>query len=621
MNRFSPKKISLSMKFKRTKTGCLVCRKRKKKCDGGKPQCNYCQRLQLECKYEEAPKVWEIRRLSTEDGVVKCVTDVVPMGKSRVKRKIEEVVDEGDEADKTKESESEEKEKQKHEIMESKDENHQSQDQNHHSHDQNETSVTPTPPAKRDITPDYLVNMFNKSPDFFNFDLNSENVISELKHQDELDALQAAQVMETEDNSDHEPLEDSLDNQLIHDPINFLTNSEIKVTFTCNIWQSLMGYKFVLPKYISAESAEILISYFCEKMAPLFSVIQKTSSSLVCTYLPLAAADSIVLNALLAWVALHFEKKGDHSFVRLKERLLLDVHKQLSELYQNHTKFPVEVALAALCIMISYENKSQQCNWFGYLSMAQKLIQETKNNDSSDFIWLKTNVLYHEVTGPSLLMLGDAFPKNSKEMYKIDIPSVSNLPESYMGICKTIYEIIGDVFLLSKRFLSSSGNGHLEQICEEGELLELRINQCQSLPPTDDIINSSTLIYHRIFFNLLKDAARLSLRQCVYMDAPVSIKTSIIVGRMIKTIRQLFGTVMDPALLFPFFTLAIDTVSFSVREWVIKSMHELYDRMGSGNILLAIELIEKVWSKNNEGKVHIFWPQKAKEYGLFVSLA
>ncbi|KAG7905309.1 hypothetical protein KL905_005011 [Ogataea polymorpha] len=37
--------------IKKSKSGCLVCKRRKKKCDEAKPRCGHCQRLGLECKY------------------------------------------------------------------------------------------------------------------------------------------------------------------------------------------------------------------------------------------------------------------------------------------------------------------------------------------------------------------------------------------------------------------------------------------------------------------------------------------------------------------------------------------------------------------------------------------
>ncbi|KAG7806126.1 hypothetical protein KL921_005103 [Ogataea angusta] len=37
--------------IKKSKSGCLVCKRRKKKCDEAKPRCGHCQRLGLDCKY------------------------------------------------------------------------------------------------------------------------------------------------------------------------------------------------------------------------------------------------------------------------------------------------------------------------------------------------------------------------------------------------------------------------------------------------------------------------------------------------------------------------------------------------------------------------------------------
>jgi hypothetical protein len=39
----------MSQRYPRTRTGCLTCRQRKKKCDEAKPQCKACQRNKLDC--------------------------------------------------------------------------------------------------------------------------------------------------------------------------------------------------------------------------------------------------------------------------------------------------------------------------------------------------------------------------------------------------------------------------------------------------------------------------------------------------------------------------------------------------------------------------------------------
>jgi len=42
-------------KITRTHTGCLTCKRRRRKCDEARPRCSDCRRLCLECKYANAP--------------------------------------------------------------------------------------------------------------------------------------------------------------------------------------------------------------------------------------------------------------------------------------------------------------------------------------------------------------------------------------------------------------------------------------------------------------------------------------------------------------------------------------------------------------------------------------
>lgn len=214
-----------------------------------------------------------------------------------------------------------------------------------------------------------------------------------------------------------------------------ITSEKVFLTYDTNICHSLWGHRFSLPKFVSVESAEILLSYFCERMAPSFSVCRKHSNSLVQTYLPLAAHDTMVLVALLAWATLHFEYKGDKRFIILKERLLREVHLLLDKTLRGHDQIPVEVTLATLMIMISIENKGTSSNWFMYYRMAQMALKNnTLLKDTENYKWLKNNLLYHEVTAPSLLTVEDSNEDLGFYFDAVD-PNLDDAPEAYMGIC------------------------------------------------------------------------------------------------------------------------------------------------------------------------------------------
>ncbi len=49
------KQSSRPVKITRTHTGCVTCKRRKRKCDEGRPKCSDCRRLCLECRYPTPP--------------------------------------------------------------------------------------------------------------------------------------------------------------------------------------------------------------------------------------------------------------------------------------------------------------------------------------------------------------------------------------------------------------------------------------------------------------------------------------------------------------------------------------------------------------------------------------
>ena len=62
----------------KTKTGCVACRKRRKKCDEIKPECQACRRLKLSCSYAigSAPQSSE-SQISSDHGSATTVLEIL----------------------------------------------------------------------------------------------------------------------------------------------------------------------------------------------------------------------------------------------------------------------------------------------------------------------------------------------------------------------------------------------------------------------------------------------------------------------------------------------------------------------------------------------------------------
>ena len=53
----------------RSKTGCITCRRRKKKCDETKPACLNCQKNAVVCEGYPLKEIWKSGRQKMEDGI------------------------------------------------------------------------------------------------------------------------------------------------------------------------------------------------------------------------------------------------------------------------------------------------------------------------------------------------------------------------------------------------------------------------------------------------------------------------------------------------------------------------------------------------------------------------
>lgn len=349
--------------------------------------------------------------------------------------------------------------------------------------------------------------------------------------------------------------------------------------------------KFVLPTFISTELAKSLLSYFCNAIAPKFSVFQDTNS-LVRTYLPLAAYDNIVLKGILLWSILHMETKDKYNFSSAKTKLINDINRTLAL-----TTNP-QVTMGILLIMISVSNK-QGKEWLEYYDHAK--VAASLCADSEQFNWLKNNLVYHEITAPTLLMVTE--PRD----YELD-----ELPESYMGLSKPLYLLHRQIFSLSKTLLTTP---EFWSVYQAVEVLDRKITQTVPLMKSFDTDSG----YHLLFFKVLRNTTRICLRQFVraYLWAEGEVEKLIV--ETIGDIDRIFGTDLETSLLFPIFIIGIEAVG-ETRDWVIYLLRRLHERVGSGNIMAALDFLQLFWNQiETEG--YICWHKFANENNMHISLA
>ena len=74
---------------KTKRIACVVCRKRKLKCDGNRPKCATCARLGHNCAYDEArrksgPKRGYVKELEARLGEIQCISSTKTAGSDRI---------------------------------------------------------------------------------------------------------------------------------------------------------------------------------------------------------------------------------------------------------------------------------------------------------------------------------------------------------------------------------------------------------------------------------------------------------------------------------------------------------------------------------------------------------
>lgn len=572
----------------RSKSGCLTCRKRRKKCEGETPICGHCNRLGLECHW---PCSDEVRSRSSTSPLVRRIRSKVEYGLSP------NVNGRGQSFEEYKSS-----------IVHV---DSLEMDRDGDVHRAAEALL-----VHRDYASAYIPNAASESPYRLVKQLPT-SVVAPLTMKPTEEDLLAAQWLSgyrDEDNSRQLPNNDPQSTQ------NFGLQDAFYSSFvparsrsSCSPEEErrfFLGYSSF--QHVD-HTVRILLDYFETELAQLISVAPKACNDLLKVFMPMAISNVGVRSAIAGWSATHLrdidEMFTSHSQIYLGEAASW-LDRAIASPDERHQDTTLAVALIICAVEVCKDSDSE---WTRYRSIAHDIIRHRdliNSYSNRDHIFLLKNFAYHDVMSSSAprQFCADS-PDLESQIILSTIPNVEG-PDVYMGICSSLYRIISEVTSLSAN--AARDKWPPNAIAIHATRLIFTIDACE--PPPGELLQIPWEDHpkHLAMFKILQITAKLYINQVLLQYKSTSAGSQI----LLKAILPLFSSLQTVLveMLFPLFIVGVDSLADD-RLKVGRMLEIMFERFRIGNVRCAFTVLEKCWETNRDGDKYVNWNEIS--WGLF----
>lgn len=413
-----------------------------------------------------------------------------------------------------------------------------------------------------------------------------------------------------------------------------------------------------------------LYNYYVEVLSNKASISphsQNESNSYQKVFLPLAQKDKGVLYAILAWSAFHLGGKWVRDGLRFGESALSHLSETLKSLDEAdpYNRQAIISNLATLLILCSVEIcRGDVKNWSVYLNWGWKLLCKNGGilnfNASKEEYWLVSNFAYHDILASRSTRRATYFPSEQYDIVFEDVNGYSkgNL-NPLLGVCKTLYKIIGDISMLSLDLQKRMENG-----CDEAEVQieELDYDFVELSSPesvSSDLKDTFGIALHKVFskvaekskrieadldkakpesdelvgltldelelqltlFEAFQLSAKLYLKQAVLKCNPSMLECRILQHDLLNCLDVLLGTPVQSSLVFPIFIAGVHCITPLSRDLMRARIKKFIDLYGPWNVQRVGMFLEIIWERYNDGNTVIDWHSLLDELEWDISFA
>lgn len=360
------------------------------------------------------------------------------------------------------------------------------------------------------------------------------------------------------------------------------------------------------------DDAIALFEYFRDKQSLVLSASPLNYFRSV--YLALSLKCRAVLYAILAWASWHLK-------IAENVRTYSEEAAQLIKKEERNVLAKEEVLATILILATVRIHSGIIGDWRQYQLWAAQVIQ--LNGGIMSFIecdsirWLLKNFAYKEILTASSTQTPSLFSPLEFE-FIFSLPMSINLPDTVLACCEPLFVILSKVnsISLELRGLPRTDRSSFESIYQRAQILEdharaARPNQ-QLLEALDE--NESTV--QNDLFELFKMVVLLHIQQAVLRINSSSLRLSIMDMQLIDAISASIETRVEGILTFPLFIAGICCADPGNRLRVMEMFDGLLARIDQHNLKEAQELVREVWKDDEMGEKYVDWNAIVDKRGL-----
>lgn len=376
------------------------------------------------------------------------------------------------------------------------------------------------------------------------------------------------------------------------------------------------------------ETGRHLYKHYVETLSRKVSIAphsQNESNSYQKVFLPLASKDQATLFGILAWAGYslggsyisHAVNYADEA-VKL---LTLDVDFKLNAACDSRRT--ILNKLATLLILCGAEIcRGDVRYWLVFLRWGWMLLRDNGGilnfDTSKEEHWLISNFAYHDLLSSSAAERGTYFPADTyRVIFKDPIGVLRGNLNPLLGVSKSLYQAIGEINLLLAEKPTVLG----ELLLEKAKAIEAEVSAAK--PDPEDLANLSDyeLELQLLLFESFQLSSLLYLKLLVYNHNPLSLDSQAMAQDLVRCVDILIDTPMQATLVFPLFMAGLHMVEERDRVRMRGMMETLIETYGPWNVVRVKAILERVWAQYPDGDRVVNWRGILTELGWEVNFA
>lgn len=391
------------------------------------------------------------------------------------------------------------------------------------------------------------------------------------------------------------------------------------------------------------------LEYFESQVAPLLSMLPTSSNYFLKTFFAAAAGHECISNAIAAWGALFRDQD-----LAIVNRYLKRAREAL-EREAGLDKDVLFVLFSFYLILLGIQVCSGDVsNWYGLFNKCVDVLKQVGGvaqflkvfQYSNDAKFLITNFQIHDI------MLSSGLTICSINLYSDVVKLLEyNLADygvdPFQGCIQPLFLLLGEMINANAelagerrelddrmalalaapcddsdtRTLAADRTAHLLKVEREFNALLSRVRHCKPLPQIHQIADDSERRAHLKLFEVYRTTCQLYLLLYIKQVGPKAAEVQLL---LVSQIAQLEELAQLPRLVLGLnMALIISGVACSNnydKNRVTRLVTVVYQRYNVGNVRRIRDLIKEIWKRNPTGEVCVDWTQVCRDFDWKLSV-